>query len=249
MILEIDYGNTRLKWRLLEASSARLVAEGAVSTVQALLPQLRAAGCLSIVYCRACSVRNAEDNKQLSLLLEKHYGVVTQYAQSVKQLAGVTNGYLQAEKLGVDRWLAIIAGYTQLKHACVVIDCGTAITVDYVAADGQHLGGCIAPGLNILARALSSGTQLQLEHELLTAAVGKLGTSTQIAVAAGIQAMLRGFIQEQIDTAKDVLGPVFSVICTGGDSLWVCDAIDNMVIDKDLVFIGLAIACPYGAKE
>lgn len=250
MILEIDYGNTRLKWRLLDAVTLEGIARGAVTDLPDLLPSLQKAGCSKLVFCRACSVRAENENIQLSAIIQKNYGVAVEYAQSLKKTVGVTNGYLHADKLGVDRWLAIVAAYSKVKRACVVIDCGTAVTVDYVTADGQHLGGCIAPGLNMLRSMLQRGTQLTVNASgSINTNKVLLGDSTQAAVDAGVRAMFRGFLSEQIKLARALLGPSASVICTGGDSALVFDVMDDVVLEEDLVFAGLAITCPHVAKE
>lgn len=250
MILEIDYGNTRLKWRLLGARSFECIARGAVMNLQELLPALQKAGCLELAFCRVCSVRSIDENIQLSTLIGKNYDVPIEYAQSVEKIAGVTNGYTQVNKLGVDRWLAIVAAYTKVMHACVIIDCGTAMTVDYVTANGRHMGGSIAPGFKMLRAMLQHGTKIQVESDA-TAYNGKvlLGENTQAAIDAGIGAMFRGFISEQLKLAQDLFGSSFSVLCTGGDAASVCDVATNAVLEKDLVFAGLAVVCPYIAKE
>ncbi len=250
MILEIDYGNTRLKWRLLDADSSECSAKGAVINLIDLIPSLQKAGCSGLVFCRACSVRSADENMQLAALIQSSYGVTVTYVKSVKKAAGVTNGYLQANKLGVDRWLAIVAAYNKLKHACVVIDCGTAVTADYIAADGQHLGGCIAPGLKMLRAMLQQGTQLSIDTATpLFSSEFRFGNNTQLAVDAGVAAMYRGFVEEQLKIAKELLGASFTVLCTGGDSAIVYAVTDEAVCEEDLVFSGLAIVCPRVAKE
>lgn len=250
MILEFDYGNTRLKWRLLDADSLECSAHGAVTDILDLVPSLQKAGCLKLQFCRACSVRSDAENMQLTALIKRNYGVAITYAQSVKKIAGVTNGYLHANKLGVDRWLAIVAAYSKLKCACVVIDCGTAVTADYIAADGQHLGGCIAPGLKMLRAMLQKGTQLSIDAGTpLFSCELRLGCNTQAAVDAGVVAMYRGFLGEQLKVAEELLGASFSVLCTGGDSALVYAVTDKAVCEKDLVFSGLGIVCPQVARE
>lgn len=250
MILEIDYGNTRLKWRLLDAVTLEGIARGAVTDLPELLPSLQKAGCSTLAFCRACSVRAANENMQLCAIIKNNYGVAVEYAQSLRKTAGVTNGYSQADKLGVDRWLVIVAAYSKVKRACVVIDCGTAVTADYVTADGQHLGGCIAPGLNMLRSMLQRGTQLTINvSSSINTDKVLLGDSTQTAVDAGVRAMFRGFVSEQLKLARMLLGPSVSVLCTGGDSALVFDVMDDAVLEDDLVFAGLAIACPHVAKE
>ena len=250
MILEIDYGNTRLKWRLLSAETSNCIAKGAVMYLQELLLSLQRAGCSALVFCRASSVKTQADNKQLTVLIKANYGIEVVYAQSEKETLGVTNGYLDASKLGVDRWMVIIAGYLQVQRACVVIDCGTAITVDFIDSDGMHLGGCIAPGLKMLGAMLQDGTQLVIDLNIETNNQAlMLGNTTQAAVTVGIKAMLSGFIQEQLRLAKIKLGPSFAVLCTGGDGALVSSVVDNAVVEDDLVFKGLAMACPYELKE
>lgn len=250
MILEIDYGNTRLKWRLLEAGSSGCIARGAVVDIPELLLALQKAGCTKLAFCRACSVRAVVENVQLSMLIENSYGVAIEYAKSSKTAAGVVNGYVEPSKLGADRWLAIVAAYTKVRQACVVIDCGTAATVDYIRGDGQHMGGCIAPGFKMLSATLQDGAQLSVE--IATAVHNEtllLGDNTQAAVNAGVSSMFRGFISEQLKLGQVLLGSPFSVLCTGGDRALVCDVSSDAVPEEDLVFMGLALVCPHVAKE
>lgn len=246
MILEIDYGNTRLKWRLLSSDALVCVARGAVKELRELIPSLQDAGCVSIKFCRACSVRSCVDNDSLALLISGTYGVTIEYAQSAVSLGSVVNGYIDASKLGVDRWLAIVAAYTRIKGACLVIDCGTAITVDYVSACGVHMGGCIAPGFQQMAGMLKSSTQLRVDvSSVRSAAHACLAKDTKAAVYSGVSTMVLGFIKEQLLCAQAQWGASFAVVCAGGDSRFVRDVVPDAVIAEDLVFAGLAIACPY----
>lgn len=57
----------------------------------------------------------------------------------------------EPEKVGVDRLLAALAAYRQVKGACIVVDAGTAVTIDAVSADGVFQGGAIFPGLDLMA--------------------------------------------------------------------------------------------------
>ena len=71
--------------------------------------------------------------------------------------AGVVNSYVRPERLGVDRWLAIVEAWHS-RGAAIVIDCGSAITLDAVSSAGRHQGGYIVPGLRMLERSLTGGT-------------------------------------------------------------------------------------------
>lgn len=248
MILEVDYGNTRIKWRFLDKNSLQCTVLGSAITLLELSEGLKDARCSTMSFVRVCSVRSAHDNAQLTALLEEVYGVAVVYAQSTDKLSGVTNGYIEPAKLGVDRWLAMIAAYSQIKDACVVIDCGTAITVDYIKADGVHLGGCIAPGVKLMDRMLQCGTHMPVSLEGFTDAEQiHLGRTTQQAIYSGVHAMVIGFIKEKLRIAENELGKNFVIIASGGDSELVSAVAADAVIQKDLVFTGLAIACPHFA--
>lgn len=251
MILEIDYGNTRLKWRLLEHSTSLCITRGSVTRAQDIFPAVRCYLKQAVRCCRVSSVRTIADNLRLESLIEQWFKLDVVYAVSTEQLAGVVNGYADASKLGVDRWLAIVAAYCQVKKSCVVFDCGTALTVDFISEAGVHLGGCIAPGLGLLSTALTANAQ-QLagttavisEHN-----VSVCGVSTQSAIVCGVATMLSGFVKEQLLTAQQLLGSDFEVLCTGGDARYVLKEIRGAVMDEDLIFQGLAIACPFVVGE
>ena len=246
MILEIDYGNTRLKWRLLDSRTLECVTRGVVKELRELVPSLQGTKCIGLKFCRVCSVRSRADNDSLTSLISEAYGVAIHYAQSTAALAGVINGYIDAAKLGVDRWLAIVAAYAKIQGPCLIIDCGTAITVDYVSADGVHIGGCIAPGFQQMSGMLKNSTQLRVEvTPVKGAAHACLARDTQAAVRTGIRAMVLGFIKEQLLCAQAQWADSFIVICAGGDSHFVREIVADAVIAEDLVFAGLAIACPY----
>ncbi len=120
MILEIDYGNTRLKWRLVDLLTMEIVARGATSDAQELVREVGRYIQVPIRYCRVCSVRKVFDNSVLSDLLLRSLKIMPVYAVSLPELAGVTNGYTDAAKLGVDRWLALVAAYSAAQTACLV---------------------------------------------------------------------------------------------------------------------------------
>ncbi len=246
MILEIDYGNTRIKWRLLNACTLACSARGVATNVLELVEQLNNFKQEAIQYCRICSVHKACDNDVLTDTLLRVFKIKPVYAVSSKKLAGVVNGYKDAAKLGVDRWLALVAGYGQLKTSCLVFDFGTAITVDYVNAQGVHFGGCIAPGMQILQKSLNSSAQQLAGFNVGFAEQSVIwGKDTQSAIKSGITTMVEGFTREHLRLAAAEWGCDFKIIYTGGDGQSVTSLTANGLFDQDLVFKGLAIACPF----
>lgn len=245
MILELDCGNTLIKWRLLDSGGRNRDGDMAPDLVE--LQRLLGGQEREIRGCRLVSVRSAEETQvvvdQLTSWL-KHRPMV---ALPVRELNGVRNGYTDYQRLGMDRWLALVAGYQLAGGACVVIDLGTAVTSDFVDASGQHLGGFIAPGSKLLRATLLQHTRLvryedKASWDLLEPSPGM---NTAEAVECGCGLMLSGFVQEQLRVARRLLGEEPAVILTGGDAASMMGVLsDTAQVVPDLVFRGLALACP-----
>ena len=245
MILELDCGNTLIKWRLLDRGGR--VRDGDMAPDLVELQRLLGGQEREIHGCRLVSVRSEEETQvivdQLTSWLKRH----PMLARSGAQLAGVTNGYVDIARLGMDRWLALVAGYQLCGRACVVIDLGTAVTTDFVDADGHHLGGYIAPGSKLLRGSLLSHTRLirygdSVQEDLVAP---RPGTTTAEAVEFGCGLMLSGFVREQLRIARQLLGDDSVIILTGGDAASMARVLpEEAQVVPDLVFRGLALACP-----
>lgn len=247
MILELDCGNSLIKWRVVSDENSAVMQQGAVEAVTELLERLAMTQALALSGCRMVSVRCSEETGRIESVLSESLGIRVAVAQPVRTLGGVTNGYDEYTSLGLDRWLAVVAAYGLSKGACLVVDLGTAATVDLVTAEGKHLGGYITPGLMLLRKQLFGHTRrIRYGHESgeesMTASAAP-GRSTAEAVERGCRLMLRSYIEAQMEEASRWLGTDFQVYVTGGDaSLLAGLAGINMV--PDLVFRGLKIACP-----
>jgi type III pantothenate kinase len=247
MILELDCGNSFIKWRVIERDGNHLVAGGVVDSDQALLDSLTAVAGLQLSHCRLVSVRSEEETRRLTDALSSAYGVLPIVALPAKALAGVRNGYDEFERLGLDRWLALLGGYKLAAGACVVIDFGTAVTSDFVAADGEHLGGFICPGMPLMRNQLRTHTRkIRYDDQSAELALANLqpGRSTVEAVERGCTLMLRGFVLTQLERAQALWGDSFTLYLTGGDAALVGDVVPAAKVVPDLVFVGLAMACP-----
>ncbi len=246
MILELDCGNSLIKWRLLDAKGAVASSGLAESTQQLLEVVVVQEGRLRA--CRLVSVRSDEETAALVGLLRREFGVDVVCAQSAAFLAGVRNGYQDFARLGLDRWLAAVGAY-QLSggRACLVLDLGTAITSDFVTKDGEHLGGYICPGMPLMRRELSTHTR-RIRYDDAVAQQALLGLepgrNTAEAVERGCALMLRGFALTQLDVARNCFGGSFQVYLTGGDAALVEGCLPQAHLVADLVFRGLAEACP-----
>jgi type III pantothenate kinase len=155
----------------------------------------------------------------------------------------VKNLYGTPDTLGCDRLAAAVGvNYLFPSSDCMVIDCGTAITVDFIGHGGEFLGGNISPGLQTRFKALNAFTdQLPLCH--ITDNVQTIGTTTDTAISSGV---LQGAIYEIERYIEQ--NPHYNVIFTGGDALFFAKHIKNSIfVVFNLVFIGLNRVLSYNA--
>jgi len=149
-------------------------------------------------------------------------------------------------RVGIDR-LAGAAAAARVKargRAAIVVDCGTAATVDMVSPEGRFLGGAILPGPALMARALAEGTSrlpevAALDHGPPPAMPGR---STQEAIAAGIGWGSRGAVARLVAEAQAAFGGGAQVMLTGGSAGLVRDALPGALDMPDLVLCGIALA-------
>ncbi|MDL5597693.1 pantothenate kinase [Bacillus subtilis] len=247
MILELDCGNSFIKWRVLDAEAGALVAEGVVDSDVALVGSLRSLDKLSLGKCRLVSVRTEEETNLLIGFLKREFDISVVCATPAREMSGVKNGYEDYERLGLDRWLAMLGGFHLAGGACLVLDFGTAVTADFISSEGEHLGGFICPGMPLMRNQLRTHTRkirygdLAAERALASHAPGR---NTVEAVERGCSLMLRGFVLTQLEMARSYWGDSFSVFITGGDAELVSDVVPEARVVPDLVFVGLAMACP-----
>ncbi|MBJ2275164.1 pantothenate kinase [Pseudomonas haemolytica] len=247
MILELDCGNSFIKWRVLESSGGSISAEGIADSDIALIDGLTALSGLLLTRCRLVSVRALEETDKLVVALVEAFGVTVSCAGSAREMAGVRNGYEDFERLGLDRWLAMLGAFKLASGACLVLDFGTAATADFISSDGEHVGGFICPGMPLMRNQLRTHTRkIRYGDVAAERALERLspGRTTVEAVERGCTLMLRGFVLTQLELARSYWGEDFTVFLTGGDADLVSDAAPQARLVPDLVFVGLAMACP-----
>lgn len=246
-ILEIDAGNTRIKWRLLEYSNQQVekikfdsvLVPGLVGKMpDSLSQQLHELKEEGIEKIRASNVRGDDFAKLLSLFCESNFSVNVNYALVSAEFAGIKNAYQDFETFGVDRWLAMLAAFRSAKSAVCVVDCGSAITVDLIHADGQHEGGFIVPGLQLMQRSLGEHTA-NLNYYPQSNINIESGTNTAVAINHGVLLMALGMLEKvNLNWGADR-----SWYLTGGDAAILSSFIKwQHEINSDLVMDGLEIA-------
>lgn len=202
MKLMVDIGNSSLKWAMLKKGEL-----GPQHRVFHQAGQLHAEikeqwGALFIpTEIWIANVAGREKIETLTQWIKELWALEPKEVQTALQQAGVTNGYEVPQQLGVDRWLALIAAHHLEKGTKCIVDCGTAITLDVLTAEGQHLGGLILPGPIMMQEALIEHTYVlnpliqktQKEHLTLLAQETRSGITlgTMYAVAGWIEYMIK----------------------------------------------------------
>ncbi len=242
MDLLIDLGNSRLKWAHSAASRW--------ATGDALHAQQDMSALLDSAWARfgkpACVVMTSVAPNPVRMALvdwcRRRWELEPIVIHARAEQLGVRHCYAQPETLGADRWAALIAARGLTPANACIVDCGTAVTVDALAADGQFRGGAIFPGLRLLRESLVRGTGGIRTVEGRTDSA--LGCSTPDAVAGGTQHGLIGAVTLLVAEQIAALGGQAEIFLTGGDAPLLRAHLKPPVREvPDLVLKGLARIC------
>lgn len=244
MILELDIGNTRVKWRVRE-TDGRIAGRGAC-VLEALLDDgepLPEPG--AVHRLRGSCVRGAAVEGQLAEWAGARGIGVVQFARTEVRAGGVTSAYCEPARLGVDRWLAMLAAYSAERAAVFVIQCGSAITVDLVDTGGQHVGGLIAPGIRLMERSLLTDTDgVRFAADPGEALETAPGRDTAACVRSGVANAAAGLIERACASWRPACPDARVLIC-GGDAPRIAPLLGfDSRLCPELVLDGLAVALP-----
>lgn len=214
--LLIDLGNSRLKWALSNPPAWQIGA--LLHRDRPLAPLLaQALGTQSdIGEVWVCTVASTEKREALANWCVDRWSVAPRFVVASASACGVRNGYTNPAQLGADRWAALVGARTIAPGGCVIVDCGTAITIDALSASGEFIGGVILPGLALQTGALLQGTAGLGEPP--GAALVCQARSTAEAIGAGTLIGTAGAIERIVAEHRAVLGESTQVLLTGGDA-------------------------------
>jgi len=242
-LLAIDSGNTAIKWGLHDGN--QWLARGSVlqSDRQTLkraweaLPSPE-----SVLISNVAGLQAAND---LKTLLEPWH-VPPCWITARASQCGVTSHYAKPEQLGCDRWAALIAAWHNMQQACLVVDVGTAMTVDALSCTGEFLGGIILPGPNVMQQMLTDRTGTLMPPVACSFQDFPVNTDNALysgmiqALAGAVERMHRLFVNH---LKKQV--PV-AVIITGGSATLLDQHIhvphriaDNLVLEGLVIIASL----------
>ncbi|KYZ84540.1 type III pantothenate kinase [Alcanivoracaceae bacterium MT1] len=236
MKLFIDVGNTALKWRRRGGDN---IEQGGGTHRRdwqtALREPLASSQPFESVWI--ASVAGAEADARIGALISEATGLAAEFYYSVRDDFGVHNCYPEARRLGVDRWVALIECHRR-HGAGIVVDCGSALTIDAVDENGAFLGGYIVPGLGMLRTALLRDTA-DVHVGPGQAGLG-LGQSTGECVHNGLLRMSVAFVTDVVVELRERLSDTCPVLVTGGDARELSASFPfDFDLQPDLVLDGL----------
>jgi type III pantothenate kinase len=240
MNLLIDSGNSFVKWAL--ATDESLTIEGscpsnAVSSLHETWKNYDVPA--RVIVSNVAGKRVATEIRNAVSAL---WQLDAEFIVSSKNCCGLTNSYSKLEQLGVDRWMAMVAAHQKAKDSVIVVDCGTAVTIDLVNKNGLFIGGVILPGLNTAFQSLRADTDVVEDISSIKRDVSPVAQSTEDGVAAGVLLGLAGGIERVVREQSSLIDHTPAVFMTGGDAEKLAPYLAiAAVLQPDLVLQGLRI--------
>ncbi|WP_273858145.1 type III pantothenate kinase [Photobacterium sp. GSS17] len=212
MQILIEAGNTYVKVaQLFDDGNFELLGRYPSRKLEMVLEPLLENGIGRIVFASVGPVEVDNSIQRISQLAN----IPVMQVKTLRKDFGVKNAYAEYQYLGVDRWLTLVAIHQSFKKPTVIVDIGTALTFDVMTEDGKHLGGWIAPGYQLMMKAVLENTTKVFsdrEHgdELMFA------DNTADGLKNGCRAALLGLIEYGLGQARDKLKTEPEVILCGG---------------------------------
>ena len=241
MNLLIDSGNSFIKWAQQTGevfAQAGRCHSNAVASLHESWKHFDIPARVIISNVAGDSVAN-----EISKTVKELWHIDAEFVISSRSCCGLTSNYHNPGQLGVDRWMAMAAAFNSTSCPVIVVDCGTAVTIDLVDEKGVFIGGVIMPGLNTAYQSLRAGTEAVEEINNINKHVSAVAQSTEDGVAIGVLLGLVGGIERIIREQSSQIHQAASVFMTGGDAEKLLPHMTTPVnLQPDLVLHGLRIA-------
>jgi type III pantothenate kinase len=231
-LLAIDAGNTRIKWGVHDGRG--WVSSGTVATAESGTLHHAWHGASLARRAIACNVAGPTVAHDLQSACERR-GIKLEIIKSPASAAGVSNAYREPSQLGADRWAALVGAHALAPENAIVVNAGTALTIDALTADGRFLGGLIVPGPAMMRGALDKGTA---GLRLTQGRFADFPQSTPDAITSGaIQAAVGAVMRVAAAMDKQGAAPA-RVVLSGGAANEIgahlplpCTMQENLVLD------------------
>lgn len=242
MLLVVDSGNTRTKWALADDS-------GKLSPMEICLNVNIAKANFPTAQAQSAVIANVAGEAMAHQLTQLLQPLGVHFISPSAQACGVKNSYQNT--LGADRWAALVAAWRNTKHATVVVNAGTAITIDCIGKEGTFLGGTIMPGLRLMQESLSKNTaQLGVDEVGVIDFGADFPANTQDGIQTGCLNAVAGAIYLMQKRLEKHSGWLPKLILSGGDAHKIAKSLNTpilnmgtkqVIITENLVLQGLVL--------
>jgi type III pantothenate kinase len=234
-VLLLDVGNSRCKWALVQ--NGVWTHQGVVGNTEWLALQHAFMALPQPSRILASNVAGEAMAQRLRAICAV-WTCSPEFIKASIAQCGVRNSYQQPERLGSDRWAALIAAWRHVQGATLVVNCGTATTIDALSAQGEFLGGLILPGVTLMQNSLATNAaQLMAEQGTMQ----DFPRNTADAIHSGMLCATLGAIRHQFDLLQARCGDVRCLL--GGGAAGVVQPHLDVALERvdNLVLKGLQI--------
>ncbi|BCM25694.1 type III pantothenate kinase [Methyloradius palustris] len=243
MILAIDAGNTRTKWGVFDAQGA--MQSNGVWLNSELMQYENLMACIPHEWqaCKQAVISNVAGTRLATVIKAKlaQLSISQCWVVPTKQAANLLNRYESPEKLGSDRWLAMIAVRHDYVLPALVINAGTALTLDALDIDktmqGVFLGGLILPGLHLMQQSLLEKAADLSTLDVQSGDLQRFPLNTHSAIYSGALSAMAGAVKSMYNKLEQHVGLAPLCIVSGGDAAILIECLQSeLLIDaKQLV--------------
>lgn len=245
MILLADVGNSRIKW--VSGERGEFQARGRAAHGEESWAELAARLWANLPRpdrVIIVSVAGPEVRAALTAWIRQTWTIEAEFVVSTAAACGIRNSYAEPARMGADRWVAMIAARALLgPQNCYVVDCGTAVTIDALAAEGRHLGGVIVPGMRLMREALYRETR-QIPPEAGDARL--FGQNTRDGVWGGALYAVASAVDGITDRMIASHGPGVRLLTGGATEVVLPHLQGDYRLEPDLIFTGLRVLAGAG---
>ena len=249
MLLTIDAGNTRTKWAIFD-HNGEITRHGACvnDELSGIVLRPESPDYERVIISNVAGKAHA---LKLESILSNHHLPIT-WVSASREACNVRNGYIVAETLGTDRWAALIAAWHMQQAACVIVNAGTAVTVDALSISaknnqqGEFLGGMILPGVNLMLTSLGQNTAQLPKPDAVqdlnkNTSLDIFAKSTAQAINAGVLNAISGAIAQMTKALETKCGQIPYIILSGGDAPVIQSCLINAVKNQSVIIDHLVL--------
>ena len=235
-----DIGNTQIKIAIERKNGISRVKAFQSDDFTCIKKYLKSLDYDNKPYLFYSSVLGANYDKKLIKTLKSFFEKITTF-KSTRSLLSTTNSYKKASSLGSDRWAQIVAAKNIFKKDCIIVSCGSAISIDCVTKNGTHKGGMLMSGAEKYINCFSDIHNLKNISLTQTKKNNLLQTDTAEQINVGYRTMISASVHNVYEEFKKITKSKPAVIVSGGYARQIASYIEvNTSVEPFFVLKSLA---------